>query len=355
MAAKYQVLAQLIREELAAQSRRPGYRLPTEKTLARRYGMSRQTVRHALQLLVEDGIIEKRQGSGSYLSGSQSAAPPPVAIVVTFVDDYIFPAVLHSAQQVFAQRGYPTVVYATENRVAGERKILQQLLTEPLSGILVEGSKTALPCANADLYRALGEKGVPVLFFQGCYRDLNEFPSVCDDNFGGGLQLAQHLIAQGHQRIGGIFKSDDMQGPQRYHGLLAGLLQAGLPVDDRRFCWYDTEDRLALVTHEDAGFLRRFLKERLTDVSVVVCYNDEIAHFLIRELLNMGRQVPRDMAVVSFDNSYYSQMGAVTITSLGHYRDKTGQVAARELLELIHGQDVRSRLLDWRLMVRSSG
>ncbi len=355
MAAKYIVLARLLREELAAGGNKPGYRLPTEETLSRRYGMSRQTVRHALQLLVEDGIIEKRQGSGSYLSGSQSAAPPPVAIVVTFVDDYIFPTVLHNAQQVFAQRGYPTVVYATENRVSREREILQQLLTVPLSGVLVEGSKTALPCANADLYRALRERGVPVLFFQGCYWDLEQFPSVCDDNFGGGLQLARHLIGQGHRRVGGIFKSDDMQGPQRYHGLLTGLFQAGLTVEDAHFCWYDTEDRLALVNRQDAGFLRRFLKERLADVTAVVCYNDEIAHFLIRELLTLGRQVPQDMAVVSFDNSYYSQMEPVTITSLSHYQHKTGEVAAQALLALMHGEDVRSRWLDWRLMVRSSG
>ncbi len=355
MAAKYVVLARLLREELAASGGKPGYRLPTEEALSRRYGMSRQTVRHALQLLVEDGIIEKRQGSGSYLSGSQSAAPPPVAIIVTFVDDYIFPTVLHNAQQVFAQRGYPTMVYATENRVSREREILQQLLTEPLSGILVEGSKTALPCANADLYRALREKGVPVLFFQGSYWDLDEFPSVCDDNFDGGLQLARRLIGQGHRRVGGIFKCDDMQGPQRYHGLLTGLFQAGLTVEDAHFCWYDTEDRLALVNQEDAGFLRRFLKERLADVTAVVCYNDEIAHFLIRELLSLGRQVPQDVAVVSFDNSYYSQMEPVTITSLSHYQYKTGQVAAQELLALMHGEQPRSRLLDWRLMVRSSG
>ncbi len=355
MAAKYIVLARLLREELAASGGKPGYRLPTEEALSRRYGMSRQTVRHALQLLVEDGIIEKRQGSGSYLSGSQSATPPPVAILVTFVDDYIFPTVLHNAQQELTLHGYPTVVHATENRVSREREILQRLLKEPLSGILVEGSKTALPCANADLYLALQEKGVPVLFFQGRYQELEGFPYVCDDNFGGGLQLARHLISKGHRKVGGIFKSDDMQGPQRYHGLLSGLLQAKLTVEDAHFCWYDTEDRLALVNRQDAGFLRRFLQERLADVTAIVCYNDEIAHFLIRELLSLGRQVPQDVAVVSFDNSYYSQMEPVTITSLSHYQHKTGQVAAQELLSLMHGDTPHSRLLDWRLMVRSSG
>ncbi|MCD7946490.1 MAG: GntR family transcriptional regulator [Clostridiales bacterium] len=355
MPAKYVILARLLREELSANGSQPGYRLPTEEALSRRYGMSRQTVRHALQLLVEDGIIEKRRGSGSYLSDSQAAAPPPVAIVVTFVDEYIFPTVLHNAQQVFAQYGYPTVVYSTENQIAREREILQTLLSDPVSSILIEGSKTALPCANEDLFRELQYRGIPLLFFQGRYESMADFPYVCDDNFGGGMMLAQHLVGRGHRQIGGIFKSDDMQGPQRYHGLTAGLVKAGLPVSDRHFCWYGTEERLSLVNRQDGGFLQSFLRERLDDVTAIVCYNDEIAHFLIRELLTMGRWVPEDVAVVSFDNSYYSQMEPVSITSLSHYKQKTGQVAAQLLLELIHGQSCRSRLLDWRLMVRSSG
>ncbi|WP_325228560.1 GntR family transcriptional regulator, partial [Oscillibacter sp.] len=62
MAAKYQLLADKLREELARNSGRPGYKLPTEQDLSRRYRLSRQTVRHALSLLEEEGLLQRRQG-----------------------------------------------------------------------------------------------------------------------------------------------------------------------------------------------------------------------------------------------------------------------------------------------------
>ena len=45
------------------------------------------------------------------------------------------------------------------------------------------------------------------------------------------------------------------------------------------------------------------------DATAVICYNDEIAHLLIQKLLEQGLRVPEDVAVASFDNSFYSQVG----------------------------------------------
>ena len=47
-----------------------GDKLPTELDLAKQYGISRQTVRLALEKLENDGFISKLQGSGSYITDS---------------------------------------------------------------------------------------------------------------------------------------------------------------------------------------------------------------------------------------------------------------------------------------------
>ena len=146
MAMKYKFLADLLREDLAKNGGQGGYKLPTEAELVRRYRMSRQTVRHALQLLAEEGLVQSRQGSGTYATGmARDPASRQIAVVTSFLDDYIFPSILHDAQSTLAQRGYSTLVYTTENQVGAERDILLQLLEQPVGGILVEGSKTALP------------------------------------------------------------------------------------------------------------------------------------------------------------------------------------------------------------------
>ncbi len=354
MAVKYKFLADLLRKDLVRG--RGGRRLPTEQELSQRYHMSRQTVRHALRLLEEEGLIRRRQGSGSFTTGLSGNLPSrQVAMVTSFLDDYIFPTILHDAQSVFSRQGYSTLVFATENQVGEERAILQRLLEQPVGGILVEGSKTALPNPNFDLYQQLLQAGTPVVFLHGAYAELSEVPCVADDNFSGGYQLAQYLLHRGHTKIAGIFKSDDIQGLQRYHGCITAIRDAGLPIPDQRFCWYDTQDRLEMVNLRDASLLRRFLENRLGAATGVVCYNDEIAYLLIRELLALGRRVPEDVAVVSFDNSYYSQISPISITSLRHPSPRMGQVAAEELLRLIQGENPISQSLPWELVERASG
>ncbi len=355
MAMKYQLLANQLREELARNSGQSGYKLPTEQELSRQYRLSRQTVRHALSLLEEEGLIQRRQGSGSYATGLlPGAAPRQIAVVASFMDDYIFPAILHDASDVFSRQGYSTAVYATENRVSTEREILLRLLEEPVGGLLVEGSKTALPTPNADLYQRLLQTGTPIVFLHGAYAGLDRVPCVADDNYGGGYQLARYLAGRGHREIAGIFKSDDVQGPQRYHGAVSALRDAGLSIRDGRFAWYDTEDRRHLLEDGDGRLLAGFLQKRLEDATAVICYNDEIAYRLIQALLEAGRRVPEDVAVVSFDNSSLSQLGPVPITSLSH-RSRMGRVAAEQMIGLLQGEAARSKSLEWELVTRSSG
>lgn len=75
----YQRLARVLRDDIAAGANPVGTTLPTEVELCDLHGVSRHTVREALRLLVDQGLIERRQGAGSRVI----AAAPPVAYVHT--------------------------------------------------------------------------------------------------------------------------------------------------------------------------------------------------------------------------------------------------------------------------------
>ncbi|RZS35157.1 GntR family transcriptional regulator [Corticibacter populi] len=64
----YVQVAALLRREILAHHYGDGGALPSEAHLQRRFGISRVTTRQALQLLADDGLVQKRQGKGTYVS-----------------------------------------------------------------------------------------------------------------------------------------------------------------------------------------------------------------------------------------------------------------------------------------------
>ena len=86
-----------------------------------------------------------------------------------------------------------------------------------------------------------------------------------------------------------------MQGPERYHGVVCAMRDAGLFPLDENFLWFSSFQRYQLVELQDESVLQNFLRQQLGGCTAVVCYNDEIAFHLIRTLLRMGKRVPEEL------------------------------------------------------------
>ncbi|MGI8313611.1 GntR family transcriptional regulator [Halobacillus mangrovi] len=63
----YRRIAQQIKDEIEKGNWREGEAIPTEKHLSEQYNASRVTIRQAIKVLVEEGLLEKIQGSGTYV------------------------------------------------------------------------------------------------------------------------------------------------------------------------------------------------------------------------------------------------------------------------------------------------
>lgn len=356
MSTKYQVVADTLRAHIQAGKYSHATILPSEFAIAQEFQVSRQTVRQALALLAQDGLIETRRGSGSHIlrtpQGS-AAGRYNIAVIVTYISDYVFPSILREIENVLSQQECTSSIFATRNQVANERKILSRLLEQPVDGIIVEATKSALPNPNLDLYRQFMARDIPLVFVHGYYADLSESHFVLDANYDGGLILSRYLAAQGRTRIGGVFKSDDIQGHGRYAGYAAGLQERGLELRDQDVFWFNTGMKNTLLSGDDSP-IRSFLDAALEDVDSFVCYNDEVAYFLEQQLQRRGLRVPEDVALVSFDDSNYSRLAPVPITSLSHGSGNTGRTAAQMMLQMLRGEYCQSVQVPWELVERES-
>ena len=354
MSAKYLLVAEELRR-MCAQMRQCGQtKLPTEYELCEQFTCSRQTVRHAMDLLEREGLLTRRHGSGSYLSNALYPENRRIALVTARAEEYLYPQLIREIGSQLSAASYRAEVYSTENQLSREREILGTLLSDPPAAILLEGTRTALPCSNLDLFQQILSRKIPLVFLSAPYRELEQVPCITQDDAGGAALLVRYLLKKKHKNIAAIFKYDDIRGLARYRGYVSALQQSSLPLHEQNIFWYNTEDFTALADNQ-SDMLERFVRQRLSPCTAVICYNDEIAYHLIRCLLRLGRRVPDDVAVLSFDDSYYCGLGPIPISSLGHERHTLSQAAADAILCAAKHKNVSGRSIPWVLKERESG
>ena len=83
MTPKYEQLVQELRAALPQWYADGQRKLPGEQALAAQLSVSRQTLRQALAVLEQEGLIEKRRGSGSFLCPAAARQDRRIAVIAT--------------------------------------------------------------------------------------------------------------------------------------------------------------------------------------------------------------------------------------------------------------------------------
>ncbi|MBR5356845.1 MAG: GntR family transcriptional regulator [Lachnospiraceae bacterium] len=338
---KYAIITEYIKNKIKEGALKDGSKAPSENALTKKFGVSRDTVRRAFKNLEEEGILTSIRGSGTYVHVKKSSASKRVAVITTYVENYIFPRIIMGIESALADKGYSMQLSFTNNKFDKEREVLSDLIEkEDVAGIIMEPVKSALPNPNLDCYKVLKEKGIPVIFINTYYKGI-DIPHVSLDDSRMGYMATRYLLAKGHKKVGAILKMDDGQGHLRLSGYSKALLDAGIKNTSDNIVWYDTKDE------NDISVLSEHLLNRLKGCSAVFCYNDRVALEYISFLSKQGIKVPDDISIISMDNSDLAEYGDVKITSLRHPMESLGKKAANSLFNLMEDpkKDVTEELI----------
>ena len=202
-----------------------------------------------------------------------------------------------------------------------------------MDGVIAEPTKSGLPNPNLDLYGKIMERGIPVIFINSFYPQL-EAPYVSLNDKMAGKIVTDYLLQCGHRNIAAVFKGDDGQGHQRYAGYLEALMEAGIRIDDRRIIWIDTE----MLT--DFGQSESWMLQWREGCTACVCYNDLVASRLISACKKNGKKVPDDLSVISIDNSDLAGFCEVPLTSAKNPIQDLARIAALQMLDLLDGKNI---------------
>ncbi|QKS70026.1 GntR family transcriptional regulator [Paenalkalicoccus suaedae] len=335
MKTKYSYVKSEIKSKIMQGYFQPHEKVGSENELLQEYGVSRHTIRKAVDELVNEGWIYKKQGAGTFCADRTAEEPvrsnrKNIAVITTYFSDYIFPSIIRGAEKVFRDNGYQVTVFSTNNDHEEEKKCLEAVLSQQFDGLMIEPTKSALPNPNINYYLNIERMGIPYVMINAYYEELEPVHFVMDDVEGGRLQT-KHLLELGHEKIIGLFKNDDIQGTKRMQGFIKAHREHGTAMSPQNIVTYTTETRDTVPVEE----LRRKLKDASNRPTALVCYNDQLALRLMDVVREMKLSVPRDISIVGFDNSYLSTASEIKLTTVAHPQEKLGADAAQTVLDMV--------------------
>jgi GntR family transcriptional regulator, arabinose operon transcriptional repressor len=331
---KYVQIAEYFKALIKSQDLAYGEKLLSESEIVEKFKVSRHTVRQALMNLEKDGYIYKEQGRGAFCSYEERKNQSKnIAVLTTYISNYIFPPIISGIEEVLSASGYTLTLFNTNNEKQKEGEYLNKIIESDAVGLIVEPTMSALENINLNWYENLEKRKLPYIMINAKYDSLNPAYVVMDDAEGGYI-LTKYLIQMGHRNIAGIFKYDDLQGVNRQSGYLKALLEYGVNVQDEYICKYGTQEREFLPYEFTSNLLRKSNRP-----TAVVCYNDQIAFYVLQAIHDAGLKVPEDISIVGYDDSDIATATEVKLTTIKHPKHEMGKRAARFLINMIENME----------------
>lgn len=337
METKYEMVKRAVQAKIKDGTYTPYQKISSESELMKEFSVSRHTVRQAIGDLVSSGWLYREQGSGTFcadrskLSNLQNFSnQKKIAIVTTYLSDYIFPSIIRGAESILSAEGYQVSIFSTNNNHEMEREVLEKILSQQFDGVIVEPTKSAYSNPNITYYLNLEHLSIPYIMINAFYDELEPISIVMDDERGGFLQ-AEHLIKLGHKEIIGCFKTDDIQGVKRMKGFLKAHRINNIPLNPSHVITYNTDEKVIKPVEE----LEKLLSSNKHSITGIVCYNDELAMRYLELLRTKSINVPEDISIVGHDDSMLAQISEVKLTSIVHPKSELGESAAKVIMDLI--------------------
>ncbi|MFN2194036.1 MAG: LacI family DNA-binding transcriptional regulator [Candidatus Promineifilaceae bacterium] len=182
--------------------------------------------------------------------------------------------------------------------------------------------------------------GVPIPGFNYC--------SVAGDNVLGGLLATRHLIHTGRQRIaflGG--PEDELTVQHRLQGYKNALRNAKRSVDSNLLAYGD-------YSHASGISAMQHLLDQSPDLDGVFVNSDLMAIGAINAIQNHGKRVPKDIAVVGYDDLAIAMYNNLPLTTIRQNIPLAGKLLAQNLIQYIQTGVITNVTTPVELVIRQS-
>ncbi len=258
-----------------------------------------------------------------------------IGVIVPDINIVFYANILRELDEIVNKAGYSLIVAMSNNDPEVEEQIIQSFISKRIEGVLAV--PTNKPTEFLHSYQlALKAHNIPLVYITSLYT-IDHIKYVMGDIREGTYLLIRHLIGLGHKEI--VFIGGSSAVPTtflRREGYQRAFEEQGMKVDERNMIeCEDIHYNQAVQSVEELLAARR-------DFTAICAMNDEMALGAVNALQKAGIRIPEDISVVGYDNTFFSQISMVGITTIDSDINATCRQALGMLQKIISKETVEN-------------
>ncbi len=223
--------------------------------------------------------------------------------------------------------GYTLLIASSDEEIDRERRIIENLRSSLVSGIIVAPA----PGADRSHLLKLGESGIPLTLIDRMVPGLAA-DVVKTENVGGAVAAIEHLLSLGHRRI--ALLNDDLRiysATERLEGFRTAMARHGVMVDDTLIVSVRS-------SYRENGYQAAYDLLARPDRPTAAFAGDNILTLsAVRAAHDLGLRIPDDLSIVGFDDFDLATALQPALTVIAQPIAELGKSAAELMLKRLDG------------------
>lgn len=338
------------------------YKLPSEKQLELKLGVSNITVKTALKQLESDGLIVRHQGKGTFINKSMSKAALDqsiynIAVCILPPDSHFLREIMLGINEFCYEKSINPFYYVSYNNPQLESRLMKSLKKMNYDGLIVYPSNGKY--FNEDLIKLSTENYPIVILDREAYGINVSF--VSSNHYKITFDTVARLIEEGIKEIGIVLEISQTISSvnDRYRGYVDAHIKNNLKVRqeyilDDGYSSESNEDFMRSATYpKDCEKIEKKAVEftefllNSPKLEAVITANGLCFLAMLKAVQNVKKNTGRIIRLLTYDNDFddIKPLVDVSFESLSQKAYKIGYSSAKQLFNLITGTGETKKII----------